>query len=395
MLSALRLFSLLIFSGLLVLSGCGPAPDTDQPALSATKTATDAPAPVLDWAIFRGDPQLSGNTPSPLPDAVERLWTFATQGSIKSSPVISDSRVFIGSSDAFLYALDLATGAKLWSFKTGKAIEAPPLCFADKVFVPSTDGTLYALRASDGALLWKHATGEPLLGSANIVYARNQAYVIVGSYDNTLYCLNIETGKVRWAYATDNFINGSPSVQGDQIAFGGCDSQFHLVSAASGKKIVSLEIGSYVAGSAALSGRLAVVGNYAGILTCIDLEKRKIHWTRDLDGSAIIVSPAVNETVTVIGSRDKKVHCFDLQDGTPRWSFTTRGNVDSSPLIGGQRVLAASADGWLYCLNLADGKEIWSYQVGAALTGSPAFAQGKIIIGAEDGTVYSFGSLEN
>ena len=64
---------------------------------------------------------------------------FAAEGAIVSSPVIADGRVFVGSDDGNLYAVDFATGAKLWSFATEDIIEAPPLLLAGTVYVGSSD----------------------------------------------------------------------------------------------------------------------------------------------------------------------------------------------------------------------------------------------------------------
>ncbi|MBN1594419.1 PQQ-binding-like beta-propeller repeat protein [candidate division FCPU426 bacterium] len=394
MFKSLAIFSILFCLGTPLIAGCRNSGHPDQNSASVVPSGGPAPTVITDWPVFRGDPQLTGNTKSRFPDAVKLLWSFQTKDSIKSSPVVAESTVFIGSNDASLYALDLATGAQRWTYQTNKAVEAPPLYFNGAVFVPSTDGILYALRAKDGTLLWKHSTAGPLMGSANIVFIKNEPFLITGSYDNSLYCLNLQTGSMVWNYPTENFINGAPSVYFDIIVFGGCDSHFHLVSAQSGKKLASLDIGSYVAGSAAIAGSLAIIGNYAGVLTGIDLTKRKIRWTYDLDGSAIFSSPAANTSTVVVGARDKKLHCFDPATGLKRWSFPTRGDVDSSPLIGHDRCLAASTDGWLYCINVSTGKEVWSYQVGAAMTSAPAFAQNIIILGADDGRVYAFGRQE-
>ncbi len=74
------------------------------------------------------------------------------------------------------------------------------------------------------------------------------------------------------------------------------------------------------------------------------------------------------------------------------WKFTTQGEVDSSPVVCGDRVAVGSKDGRLYVVSLAKGKEIWSYEIGKPLSASPAVADGKIIIGSEDGSVYAFGT---
>jgi outer membrane protein assembly factor BamB len=84
------------------------------------------------------------------------------------------------------------------------------------------------------------------------------------------------------------------------------------------------------------------------------------------------------------------VHGVDRATGKARWVFSARGNVDGSPLIGGNRVMIGSDDGRLYLLDLADGKERWSHELGDKLSGAPAFADGHIFVGGDDGHLYKF-----
>jgi outer membrane protein assembly factor BamB len=73
------------------------------------------------------------------------------------------------------------------------------------------------------------------------------------------------------------------------------------------------------------------------------------------------------------------------------WTFPTGGEIDSSPVICGDKVVFGSADGRIYLLNLDDGKELWSYEIGAGIVSSPAVVGDRVIIAAEDGLVYAFG----
>ena len=84
----------------------------------------------------------------------------------------------------------------------------------------------------------------------------------------------------------------------------------------------------------------------------------------------------------MIGGRDKMVHAIDAQTGEPRWTFTTRARVDSSP---------ATSGGRLYVLDLATGDKLWEFDTAAPLVASPAIAEGRLVIGSEDGVVYCFG----
>ena len=78
----------------------------------------------------------------------------------------------------------------------------------------------------------------------------------------------------------------------------------------------------------------------------------------------------------VFGGRDKQLHCVNRADGKGLWSFSTRGKVDSSPVICGDKVVVGSDDGRLYMVSLADGKELWTYEIGQPVGSSPAVVDG-------------------
>jgi outer membrane protein assembly factor BamB len=79
------------------------------------------------------------------------------------------------------------------------------------------------------------------------------------------------------------------------------------------------------------------------------------------------------------------------ENGKPVWSFATRGKVDSSPVVCGNKVVVGSDDGRLDAVSLDKGKELWSYEIGQPVESSPAIARAKVVIGADDGNVYCFG----
>src|SRR5262245_14663182 len=106
-------------------------------AFAVESSIGGAGSPDSSWPMFRGSPGLLGVSGSRLPDKLALLWTFKTHGPVKSSPAIVGGRVFVGSNDTNLYALDLQTGKKVWSFKAGDAIESSPLVLSEKVFFGS------------------------------------------------------------------------------------------------------------------------------------------------------------------------------------------------------------------------------------------------------------------
>lgn len=364
----------------------GPAPASTRPA-PAVRT-------VGAWPVYRGTPDMRGLAGGQLPRMPALHWTIKTEGPVKSSAVIHAGRVYIGSNDASVYAINLADGRKAWSYKTEGEVEAPPTIVEDSIVVGSNDGHLYCLAAEDGQLKWKYRTEDKILGAANPVTARSAPTrrLIVGSYDYHLHCVDAHTGKGLWKYETDNYVNGAAAVADGRAVFGGCDGILHVVDVEDGRKVSGIELGAYVAGTAALADGLAFVGDYDGTFWCLDIGSQRPVWKYRDRQFPFFSSAAVDEQHAVFGGRDRRLHCVDRATGKVRWTFSARGKIDSSPVLCGDDIVVGSDDGRLYVVSLADGQERWSYEIGEALTGSPAVADGMIVIGSEDGSVYAFGS---
>ena len=348
----------------------------------------------LSWPIFRGNSALSGIADEHVLDEPSLLWSFATESYIISSPVIGSGRVYIGSTDGKVYALDLLDGREIWVFDTEDDIEASPLLLDGAVYIGNLSGDFFSLDARTGQERWRYRCGGSIYGSANWVEKPDSegAWILVGSYDNQVYEFDAATGTLLWVYETDNFINGAPSTDGTNVFFGGCDEILHMISAADGTKSGEVRAGSYIPGSAALFDHYAYLGHYSNQLVAIDLSEQTILWEYEDDEHPrpFFSSPAVTEDRVVIGSRDGYLHCVSRERGEKIWDFQTLDEIDGSPVIAGDRVIFGSKDGRLYIVNLEDGEKIWSYEIGASIIGSPAVAGGFIVIGSEDGRVYTF-----
>jgi outer membrane protein assembly factor BamB len=68
-----------------------------------------------------------------------------TRARIDSSPAIAGGRVYVGSNDGRLYALDLASGTVAWQHDEGAALSASPALASGRVVIGSTEGRLICL----------------------------------------------------------------------------------------------------------------------------------------------------------------------------------------------------------------------------------------------------------
>ena len=111
----------------------------------------------------------------------------------------------------------------------------------------------------------------------------------------------------------------------------------HVISLADGTEVNEADAGAYVAGSPAVVDRRAYFGHFENAFLCVDLTTGKKSWTFHDRDFPYFSSPAVVKDRVVFGGRDKQLHCVKRDDGTSVWTFPTRGKVDSSPVICGNK----------------------------------------------------------
>jgi outer membrane protein assembly factor BamB len=105
-------------------------------------------------------------------------------------------RVFVGSSDHGLYALNAVDLSTIWRFETAGAVQGEPLYDRgdDAVYFGSNDGALYKLRAADGQMLWRFASNAEI--TRRPLIHRGTLYCV--NANDTLVAIDPQTGKMRW-----------------------------------------------------------------------------------------------------------------------------------------------------------------------------------------------------
>ena len=196
-----------------------------------------------------------------------------------------------------------------------------------------------------------------------------------------------------WKYESDDQIRCFPTVSGDRALVAGCDQQLEVIDLRNGKNISQVGIDSPTGCAPALLGEVVYVGTEGNEFLAIDPQLGKVLWRyrNEANPAPYRSSAAVTARAIVVGSQDKLVHALDPKTGQQLWFFTTKGRVDSSPVVVGDRLFVGSADGRLYELDMQSGRERWRFDAGAAIVASPAVAAGRLVIGTVDGNVYCFG----
>jgi outer membrane protein assembly factor BamB len=343
-----------------------------------------------DWDSFRNDFHLRGVADSALPPKLEELWEYPTEYGVASTAAIKDGRVYVGTLGGELLCLDLKTGQKIWAARSidnpdpdafAPGFKSSPTVSGGVVYLGDEDGVFHAIDAETGRPKWTFQTNGEIISSASVVGDK----VIFGSYDNSLYCLTAADGKKVWSYETDGYVNCSPAIDGNHTFVTGCDEHLRVINIDTGEQVTDMPLSTYLIASPALRDGILYFGTYASSVIAVDWRKQETVWTYKDETKEFPYhsSAALTEKLVVVGGRDKQIHGIDRASGRGVWTFATRGRVDGSPVIVGERVFCGSSDGNLYELDLKTGEERWQAKIGREVTASPAVGENHLVIGAE------------
>jgi len=338
------------------------------------------------WPMFHHDLEHIGYSSSIAPDEKNIEWSYSTNLDFKSSPAVSDDKVFIGSDDKNVYCLDADTGSKIWSFITNGVVDSSPAVADGKVYFGSRDGSIYCLDINDGSEIWTYETFYHVRSSPAVVAGK----VFIGSDDYNVYCLDMNNGSKIWTYETDYHVRSSPAVVAGKVFIGSSDHNIYCLDIDTGNRNWSFTTDGKVDSSPAIADGKIFIGSDDKNVYCLDMYDGSEIW-KYTTGSSVYSSPAVGDGKVFIGSRDDHVYCLDATTGSKLWEYKTGSSVYSSPAVADGKVYVGSWDRSIYCLDMKSGSEIWKHTTGSSVYSSPAVADGKVYVGSWDDTVYCFG----
>ena len=305
------------------------------------------------WPMFRHDLQQTGRSPFTATEVPIEKWSFATGGSVTSSPAIgADGTVYVASEDDKLYAIN-SDGSIQWSFATPPSSiinwRSSPAIGADgTIYVCFYEDKLYAVNPN-GSMKWNFPIvwgggSSPAIGGDGTIY--------VGSFDDKrLYAIN-PNGSLKWFYTTGWFIRSSPAIGADgTIYISSQDDKLYAINPNGSAKWSFSNVNGYCSPAIGVDGTIYIGADYNKLYAINPDGSFKWSYTT---GDWVISSPAIGGDGTIyVGSYDNNIHAVN-PDGSPKWSFTTGAEIISSPAIGGDgTIYIGSNDSKLYAIGEA------------------------------------------
>ncbi len=350
----------------------GPTAPIAEPAWTF-----DAGAPLWAGARFADGVVYAGGEDGSLHalDAAtgHERWSFRAQGAIRTRPAILGADLFFQADDGYLYKVASATGKEAWRVKV---VETPivrlpfdnPQSRYDRIgsdvtisgrrlYLGTHDGKVLALDPAQGTRAWQFAAGDSVIAAPAVDSGR----VYFGSFDGNVYALDAATGRLAWKHDTRKPVVSTPAVAGDRVLVGSRSYDFLALSAATGEPAWNRYVWfSWVESSATMHGGVAYVGSSdAAAVFAIDAATGKSVWTADVHGWAW-GQPAVTEDRVFIGTSSASHYvvafrgllaAIDRATGALAWRYELKapeaGTYGSpgSPAVGDGRVFFTTLDG--------------------------------------------------
>ncbi len=206
-----------------------------------------------DWPAYQHDNARSSFTRQTVPNSVKLAWQYpVVRAQLPTAPIVVGDIVFVADRSGTVQAIG-NDGKQIWSVRTGGPIYYPPTFDSGRLFVGSADGRVYALEAASGRLLWSYRVAPqarwipvygrlistwPVAGGVAVQDGVVYAAAGIAHYDSTyVVALNAADGKTIWrnnrsGRLADDVncgisLQGELQLRGDELQFlGGGAYQF-------------------------------------------------------------------------------------------------------------------------------------------------------------------------
>jgi outer membrane protein assembly factor BamB len=324
----------------------------------------------------------------------------------------ADSVYFGSSTDDSVACLEAATGALRWRFITEGPVRLAPVLSGGKLYAGSDDGCLYALEARRGTLLWKHRAGpgdKRLPGNGRMIslwpvrggiaVEDGKVYFTAGLFPSQgvfLCALDADTGKPVYTRPLEFAAQGTLLAAGDRLFVPTGRTAYWSCDRLDGSPLVRHGTSDPWKMNL-VGGCFALVAD--GVLATGPSEDGQFHWFKfpgkspmlRAQGDAVIVQDAV---VYLLGrgklaAYDREAYLVESKtrkDPVPLWSVAA--GQAKIMILSGDRIVTGGQDE-IAVYDAKEGKPLWRDRIDGKAEGL-AVSHGRLFASLDNGQTVCF-----
>ncbi|MGL5948670.1 MAG: outer membrane protein assembly factor BamB [Aeromonas sp.] len=335
-------------------------------------------------SLFNSEPDINPMAGVPSVSAqfaTQTLWSASVGQGVgefysQLTPALEDSNVFAASRDGSVAAFAKESGERLWRMdlsalpenqaKRSARLSGGVVARYGKLFIGSENGQLYALNQADGQLLWQANVGGEIVARPAV----DEGKVVVLTAAGTLAAFDTDAGKQQWILAQEQppltlRSASNPIITNSAVIYGRADGKLGIVLLASGQPVRNSKVAD-ARGATELDRMVDVDASpliaddelygiaYNGQLTARKLMNGDEVWKRKYSGASDM---ALSGSVILLTDSQSHLYAVDRRTGQELWANTQLSHRGvTAPVLVGESVVVADSEGYVYWLDRTNGQ---------------------------------------
>ncbi|MFQ6371399.1 outer membrane protein assembly factor BamB [Shewanella sp. YIC-542] len=283
--------------------------------------------------------------------------------SLSAGITVAQNKVFIGSENGLLAALDADTGNAVWQTMTNGELLSAPTVAEDTVVVNSSTGSLDAFNVDSGEKLWSYESALPTLtlrGTGAAAYAEGGFFV--GTADGKVAVVIKNNGQVAWEqpiyvpkggneFSRMADVDVTPLLQGDNLYAVSYNGNLVSLEMRSGRVVWSRKYSSF--NELAAGGLHLYLVDDHGRIYAVDRRNGLELWSNSELTNRQLTSPAVYRGYVVVGDFEGYLHFISREDGSLAGRIKVDGSgLFSQPQVVDDKIYVQARDGKVAAISL-------------------------------------------
>lgn len=299
-------------------------------------------------------------------------WSIRTRLPLSAGPGLGAGTLAFGTNDGQLVVFDAETGEEHWRAPVGAEVLAAPAVGTDTIAVRTTDGRLRAFALSSGAELWSVTQSRPALVMRGYPEPKISGRVVVAGFDNgRIGGYNLDTGEARWERAIavpagrtelERLVDvgGEIQIVGNDVFAVGYQGRAVALDLPTGEPLWAEGAQPRISSYAGLDvdARRVYVTDDVGYVVAFDRSSAQQRWTQEALRLRDVTAPTRFGEAVVVGDYEGYLHWLDIGDGTLiARARASSARVMSSPLIAGPYLVVQTEDGRISAFRVVEPDE--------------------------------------
>lgn len=285
---------------------------------------------------------------------------FRSQSALLSGGVSVDNKyVYVGSERAVVYALERDTGKLVWQQKVKGEVVASPVASDNKLLVHTTNGFLQALNRDTGVQVWETNLDVPTLAlrgqsTPTVAYGA----VIIGDDNGHVNAIFLNDGNLIWQQrisqpsgsteiAKLNDVDSTPVVIDGVVYALGYNGNMVALDLRSGQTIWKRNIGS-THSFVIDSGRIFIV-DQEDRLQALSMDGGAVIWKQNDLLHRQLTDPVMYQGYIIVGDAEGYLYWIDALNG----EFVHLQKINSSgflsqPIVANNKLIVQARNGDVY-----------------------------------------------